>query len=102
MKSRRQPLARIRPRVRNRLRRWRGHTCLDCGFLSFDEDQEVPESDRRLIAAKGTAGWWTETPPFDCAKHMWDWEIGGSRFDVVTSEANYTRYGCTGFRAHVH
>jgi hypothetical protein len=77
------------------------HSCLNCGFLSFDGD-EASTDVRRTVAAEGKAGWFRreEEDDVDCYKHLWSWESGGGP-QLIIYEANRPRFHCVGFHRHV-
>ena len=67
------------------------------GFLAFTDGSEVPDSARKLIAARGQAGWFADQAPFDCFKKMWDEDFHESAFDTIIEEANAPRRFVSGF-----
>jgi hypothetical protein len=75
------------------------HSCLKCGFLSFDGG-EASTDVRSTIAAEGQTGWFVKENAVDCYKHLWFWEIGEGPY-VAISEANRSRFHCVGFHRHV-
>ena len=88
----------------SRLRRWwykwspkNRHSCLKCGFLSFD-GKEASADVRRTIAAAGTDGWFIEEDAVSCFKERWYWD--GDPAAVAIHEANKPRFNCVGFHRH--
>jgi hypothetical protein len=69
--------------------------CLKCGFLAFKEE-EASEEARRIVAAGGSAGWFTEEDAVRCHKRLWNWE-DDAPINVVIFEANRRRFTCRGF-----
>src|SRR5437868_15538406 len=75
------------------------HTCLKCGFLSFDGD-EAYAGIRRTVAAQGEAGWFAKENAVDCYKHLWNW-ADDAAVNIITFEANRARFRCAGFRRYL-
>ena len=67
--------------------RYRRRTCLECGFLAFDDGSEIAQGARWTIAAKGSDGWFTKEDAVNCFKHLWDWR-DDSAFNIIVHEAN--------------
>ncbi len=78
---------------------WRRHSCLKCGFLSFD-GREASSDVRFTIEAKGTAGWFSNENAVDCYKGLWLWEIARGA-DLAFYEGNRPRFHCAGFVTHL-
>jgi hypothetical protein len=78
---------------------WRRHSCLKCGFLSFD-GREASSDVRFTVAAKGTASWFVNENAVDCYKRLWIREFAQGA-DLAIYEANRPRFHCAGFIRHL-
>jgi hypothetical protein len=100
-------------KLRRRLSHWRRrvswlwlrrnrHSCIKCGFLSFDGG-EASTDVRLTVAAEGKTGWFVkeQEDAVDCFKHLWSREIYGYGPDTAIFEANRPRFRCAGFHRHV-
>ncbi len=96
--------------LRNRLSRWlrrmsylwsprHRHSCLKCGFLSFDR-REASSDVRFTVAAKGTASWFLNENAVDCYKRLWLSEFSQGA-ELAIYEANRPRFHCAGFVTHL-
>ena len=79
---------------------WHRHSCLKCGFLSFDGG-EASSDVRFTIEAKGAASWFSNENAVDCYKRLWLWEFAQGA-DLAFHEANRPRFHCVGFCRHSH
>lgn len=74
------------------------HSCLKCGFLSFDGG-EASYDTRATIAARGGAGWFVKKGAVYCFKKKWLLDVNDAD-DIAINECNRPRFYCSGFRSH--
>jgi hypothetical protein len=75
-------------------------TCLDCGFLAF-EDREVTRTDRILLHCEGSAGLpcsQENLTNFNCARSLWvDYDLTYFGGAPPQGEVKRQRRGCVGY-----